>query len=108
MFEGQRAPWAFLVAGVLLAAFLAQSFLASRVKSPTFDEITHIAAGLSYVETGDVRANPQHPPLLKTMAGLALLLAGAGEWLRSTPPVAIVGHSLYVYDIGAQAPIEIH
>jgi hypothetical protein len=23
----------------------------------------------------------------------------AGQWLRRTPPVAIVGHSLYVYDI---------
>ncbi len=28
------------------------------------------------MQTGEVRANPQHPPLLKTMAGLALLLAG--------------------------------
>src|SRR5271157_209479 len=77
MFEGRRAPWAsFAIAGVLLAAFLAQSFLASRIKSPTFDETAHIAAGLSYVQTGEVRANPQHPPLLKTLAGLSLLLAG--------------------------------
>jgi hypothetical protein len=76
MSEEHRTPWAFPIAGVLLAAFLSQSFLASRVKSPTFDETTHIAAGLSYVQTGEVRANPQHPPLLKTMAGLALLLAG--------------------------------
>jgi len=74
--EGHRAPWAFPIAGILLAAFLAQSFLASRIKSTTYDETTHIAAGLSYVETGEVRANLQHPPLLKTMAGLALLLAG--------------------------------
>src|SRR5664279_2534960 len=53
------------IAGVLVAAFLAQSFLASRIKSPTFDETTHIAAGLSYVQTGEIRANLQHPPLLK-------------------------------------------
>jgi len=76
MSEGHRAPGIFLIACVLLAAFLAQSFLASRIKSPTFDETAHIAAGLSYVQTGEVRANPQHPPLLKTMAGLSLLLAG--------------------------------
>jgi hypothetical protein len=76
MSEEHRTPWAFPIACVLLAAFLAQSFLASRVKSPTFDETTHIAAGLSYVQTGEVRANPQHPPLLKTIAGLSLLLAG--------------------------------
>jgi hypothetical protein len=77
MSEEHRATWIFsVIACVLLAAFLAQSFLASRVKSPTFDETTHIAAGLSYVETGEIRANPQHPPLLKTIAGLSLLLAG--------------------------------
>jgi hypothetical protein len=76
MSEEHRTPWAFPIAGVLLAAFLAQSSLASRVKSPTFDETTHIAAGLSYVETGEIRANPQHPPLLKTIAGLSLRLAG--------------------------------
>src|ERR1035437_7515004 len=75
--EEHRAPWIFFViACVLLAAFLAQSFLASRIKSPTFDETTHIAAGLSYVQTGEIRANLQHPPLLKTIAGLSLLLAG--------------------------------
>jgi hypothetical protein len=33
----------------------------------------------------------------------ARLKPGAGEWLRRTPPVAIVGHSLYVYDIGGKA-----
>ena len=33
----------------------------------------------------------------------ARLKPGAGEWLRRTPPVAIVGHSLYVYDIRAKA-----
>lgn len=76
MSEGHRAPWAFLIACLLLAAFSAQSFLASRIKSPAFDEPTHIAAGLSYVQTGEVRANPQHPPLMKTLAGLSLLLAG--------------------------------
>src|ERR1035437_862992 len=77
MSEEHRAPWIFsVIACVLLAAFLAQSFLASRVKSSTFDETTHIAAGLSYVETGEIRANPQHPPLLKTIAGLSLRLAG--------------------------------
>ena len=76
MSEGHRAPGAFVVACLLLAAFSAQSYLASRIKSPAFDETTHIAAGLSYVQTGEVAANPQHPPLMKTLAGLSLLLAG--------------------------------
>lgn len=77
MHSGQRAPRSFhLLAGLLVAVFLLQSFLASRLKSPVFDEPAHIAAGLSYVQTGAVRANPQHPPLMKELAGLSLLLAG--------------------------------
>src|ERR1035437_2114445 len=77
MRPAHRAPWGFsLLAGVLIAAFLAQSFLASAIKSPVFDETGDIAAGLSYVQSGEVRANLQHPPLLKEMAGAALWLAG--------------------------------
>src|SRR5664279_1092128 len=68
MRPGHRAPWGFsLLAGVLIAIFLAQGFLASAVKSPVFDETGDIAAGLSYVQTGEIRANLQHPPLLKEL-----------------------------------------
>jgi len=84
MRPAHRAPWGFsLLAGVLIAAFLAQSFLASAIKSPVFDETGDIAAGLSYVQSGEVRANLQHPPLLKEMAGAALWLAGVR--LPATP-----------------------
>ncbi len=77
MRPGHRAPWGlWLLAGVLIAIFLAQSFLASASKSPVFDETGDIAAGLSYVQTGQIRANLQHPPLLKELAGAALWLAG--------------------------------
>jgi len=77
MRSGHRAPWVVsLPAGVLIAAFLAQLFLASANKSPVFDETGDIAAGLSYVQTGEIRANLQHPPLLKELAGAALWLAG--------------------------------
>jgi hypothetical protein len=77
MRPGHRAPWGFsLLAGVLIAIFLAQGFLASAVKSPVFDETGDIAAGLSYVQTGEIRANLQHPPLLKELAGAALWLTG--------------------------------
>jgi Dolichyl-phosphate-mannose-protein mannosyltransferase len=77
MRPGQRAPWGpSLLAGVLIAIFLAQAFLASAIKSPVFDETGDIAAGLSYVQSGEIRANLQHPPLLKELAGAALWLAG--------------------------------
>jgi hypothetical protein len=77
MRPAHRAPWGLsLLAGALIAAFLAQAFLASAIKSPVFDETGDIAAGLSYIQTGEIRANLQHPPLLKEMAGAALWLAG--------------------------------
>lgn len=37
------------------------------------DELAHIPAGYSYVRFGDHRLNPEHPPLLKVLAGLPLL-----------------------------------
>ncbi len=44
--------------------------------SPIIDEIPHIGAGYSYVDTGDHRLNPEHPPLAKDLAGLSLKIAG--------------------------------
>jgi len=83
MFSASRALWGhWLSAGVLIIAFLLQSFLASLIKSPVYDEPAHIAAGLSYLETGEFTANPQHPPLLKEMSALSLRLAGV-RWPES-------------------------
>ncbi|MCU1237929.1 MAG: glycosyl transferase, family 39, partial [Candidatus Solibacter sp.] len=77
MLQGHRAPWGFLlVAGLLIAVFLAQGFIGIQGKSPTFDETGDIAAGLSYIQWGEVRANLQHPPLLKELSGVWLWLAG--------------------------------
>src|SRR5580698_8473952 len=65
-----------VLAGALIAVFFLQSLLASLVKSPVFDEPPHITAGLAYVQKGDFTPNSQHPPLLKEMAAISLLLAG--------------------------------
>jgi hypothetical protein len=64
---------------VLLLAFVAQSYFASRLKSPTFDEPAHVAAGLSYLSRGVFHANLQHPPLIKELSALGLL-AGGVRW----------------------------
>ncbi|MFH2070891.1 MAG: glycosyltransferase family 39 protein [Elusimicrobiota bacterium] len=45
-----------------------------RQESATFDESEHLAAGYSYWKTGDYRLNPEHPPLIKMIAALPLLL----------------------------------
>src|SRR5579883_2890278 len=68
-----RAP---LIAVALIAIFTAQSFFASLQKSPTSDEPAHIAAGLSYLETGIFHINIQHPPLIKELSAAALVAAG--------------------------------
>src|SRR5580704_14489719 len=52
------------------------SFGAARRESPSFDEVVHIGAGLSYVQKFDLRLNPEHPPLSKALTGLSLALRG--------------------------------
>jgi 4-amino-4-deoxy-L-arabinose transferase-like glycosyltransferase len=44
-------------------------------QSATYDEPVYIAAGYSYVETGDFRLKQDAPPLVATLGGLALQLA---------------------------------
>ena len=81
-----------LLAGLLVAVFLLQSFFASLQKSPVYDEPPHIASGLSYLATGVFRANLQHPPLLKEMSALFLRAAGS-EWPRTEEARALIrGH----------------
>ena len=43
-------------------------------ESPTFDEIAHIGAGLSYADKLDTRFNPEHPPLEKLLSGVFMKL----------------------------------
>ncbi len=60
------------VASILIAASTL-AFSSVWNDSPIVDEIPHIGAGYSYVVKNDFRLNPEHPPLAKDLAGLALL-----------------------------------
>lgn len=62
----------FIVAGII-TFFAVVSILNANNDSATFDEIAHIPAGYSYVSQHDTRLNPEHPPLIKDLAGLPLL-----------------------------------
>jgi 4-amino-4-deoxy-L-arabinose transferase-like glycosyltransferase len=62
----------FLVILMVVVAFILM-FNASFQESATMDELAHIPAGYGYVKYLDYRLNPEHPPLVKALAGLPLL-----------------------------------
>jgi hypothetical protein len=71
-----RSAWAVVL---LAAVFFVESLYCGLSKSSTGDEPYHIPAALSYVSTGRIVVNQQHPPLLKEISGL-FLLAGGVRW----------------------------
>ena len=97
---GRASRTHVLIAGALVAAFLLQTISASLQKSPVFDEPAHIAAGLSYISTRSFYANPQHPPLLKELSAISLLLAGI-RW----PSTALARQLTQGTDPSAEWPV---
>lgn len=75
-----RRPWSrgekvFVLLASLL--FLALSIGSIRNEAVTANETVHIPAGLSYWQQLQVRMNIQHPPLVKLLAALPLVLVHA-------------------------------
>lgn len=68
----QKRP--MLIVVTVLSIFFLASLSVSSQESTTMDEQAHIPSAYSYVRYGDMRLNPEHPPLLKDLAGLPLLL----------------------------------
>jgi hypothetical protein len=74
---------------VLLAVVIIFPAVIMTEKSATFDEVTHLPAGYSYLVEHSIRYNPQHPPLIKEICALPLLLldlrypenASENEWI---------------------------
>lgn len=72
IYRNKRRVTAIIVVvllGLMFGLFVAQA----RDDSGTTDEVAHIPAGYSYVDKGDYRLNPEHPPLAKALAGIPLL-----------------------------------
>ncbi len=65
-----------LFAGLLLILMAVLAGGAALRESVTVDEVSHIGAGVSYVQKLDLRMNPEHPPLPKVLAALPLVLRG--------------------------------
>ena len=72
-----RGSWIALIA--LAFAFFAQSYSASRLKSPTWDEPFHMAVGLAYIETGSIFSTLANTPLLREIAACLLPAVGI-DW----------------------------
>ncbi len=60
-----------ILAGVVGAAFILMLW-ASFGDSAIMDELAHIPAGYGYINNLDYRLNPEHPPLVKALAGFPL------------------------------------
>lgn len=63
-----------LIVTALLGLMLVLGLASMGGDSGIVDEVAHIPAGYSYLKFGDYRLNPEHPPLLKDLAALPLLL----------------------------------
>ena len=66
-----------VIAVCMLAIMFVLMFASSWNDSATFDESSHIGAGYSYVTQLDMRLNPEHPPLIKDIIGLAIVPTGS-------------------------------
>lgn len=63
----------------LLLVFVVCGWISLAGDSATSDETAHLPAGYTYLDRGDFRLNPEHPPLAKALAALPLWLTGAGR-----------------------------
>lgn len=68
-----RRYWIIISCFVLLTLQLITQIRLSVLDSQTTDEAIHLSAGYTYLTRGDYRLNPEHPPLVKTLAALPLL-----------------------------------
>ncbi len=80
-----------VAAGGLLATYAALVVAGIPLLNATSDEHSHLPAGYSYLATGDLRLNAQHPPLVKMLCALPLLaLHPKVDWSdpawTATPP----------------------
>jgi hypothetical protein len=70
----------YWIVGTILVVMFAVSVSVSLGDATIMDEVAHIPSGYSYVHFHDYRLNPEHPPLLKDLAGIPL------QFLKSTFP----------------------
>ncbi len=60
----------------VLVAYALLVWSSAWQQSITCDEVLHLGAGHSYLTTGKIAQNPEHPPLVKLLAALPLQVMG--------------------------------
>lgn len=109
--RGMRWPrrWFAPTVAVLFVVLAMELFFSARLESPTFDEPAHLYAGYGYWLHSDFGVNPEHPPLVKLIAALPLLV----ERPKYPPPPNIpfrpasaVGGLLLLHPPGAYALVD--
>lgn len=73
MFKRTSSVLAWWVLALVCAASFSLMLWASRTDSAIMDELAHIPAGYGYIHNLDYRLNPEHPPLIKSLAMLPVL-----------------------------------
>ncbi len=71
-----RGIFSAVLAVLLLALMALLAGGAALRESVTVDEVSHIGAGVSYLQRLDLRLNPEHPPLPKVLAAIPLVIRG--------------------------------
>jgi len=61
------------IAAAMLIFMVFVALYSMTADTAIMDEVAHLPAGYSYVTQQDMRLNPEHPPLIKDLAGLAIL-----------------------------------
>ncbi len=69
---------------IIITIAVVLSITSSWNDSLVVDEIPHIGAGYSYLEKGDMRLNPEHPPLAKDLAAIPLLFLNLDQSVFNT------------------------
>jgi 4-amino-4-deoxy-L-arabinose transferase-like glycosyltransferase len=62
-----------ILAGFMFLMMFLLMIFSIKGDSLTMDEKSHLPAGYSYLTQQDMRINPEHPPLIKNLAGFPLL-----------------------------------
>src|SRR4030042_36976 len=62
-----------LIAAALIIFMVVVALWSLTADTAIMDEVAHLPAGYSYVTQQDMRLNPEHPPLIKDLSGLAVL-----------------------------------